>query len=416
MTTPTLSDKLGDFFSVQLGPKLPVPVVNAVPGQTVTLANQDLVNNVTISRNNNVAGGAVIPPLGSVTVAMDKTIWGTAPAGTLPLLVFPGGGNWAPSPAQVAAQINALGLAKDTTLQGTTSAVNAPAFGPAKDTTVNLVNTTLGAPAQDSIRTAIPNNIAITGVPALNLKSATQAANAQSIAAGATFTPAAITGINQPAYNLHLTATAGASSTKPWYTVTVKWIDTASGFIVQFDQFTAFMSSVSNALSTVIYGPADADQMQIAITNNDTVAMTLNTAYVIISSRTNYTADSFYQYFTSAAMPAVPTFQIAASAPVPAQKIIFSLSRTVGVGVTTTPDYALPGYAGPVAIGFRGVSSNQWHMQITEQFTGTIMYSFDFSAGNTLNALWQLPRAPCTLSVTNNGTVLGTINVEIVGQ
>lgn len=377
-----------------------------------TLANNDQTNQVFVSTNPGVkstdSDAIPVQPLGTIPIDPTLTSYIVSAGPSVQCFLMPGGGTWAPSPAQVAAQINALGLMKDST--GT--AINGNVTGVAKDATVTGVSkdTTVS-----NLGTTIPANIGTTGAPGLNLKTTTTLATAQAIAAGATFTAAAITGINQMAYNLHLTGTAGGASTKPWYTVTVKWVDTASGLTVQFDQFTAFMSSVANALTTVIYGPTDADQLVVSVTNNDTVGMTLNSAFVIISSRNNYTTDQMYQFFTSGNMPTIPTFQIAASAPVPSQKIIFSLSRTVGVAVTTTPDYALPGYSGQVAIGFRGVASNQWNLTMTEQFTGTILYSFDIASANTLNALWILPRAPVTIKFTNNGSVLGTMNCEIVG-
>jgi hypothetical protein len=383
MTTPS-SDKLGDFFSIPLGPKLAVPIINGISGQMVTLANQDLLNNVTISRNNTVAGGAIIPPLGSVTVDMSKTIWGLAPANTLPLLVFPGGGNWAPSPAQVAAQINALGLAKETTQA-----------------------------AQTSGGLTIAGNIAAAGAPPINLKSTTQIANALAITAGTTTALTAVTGINQNAYNVHLTCTAGGASTKPWYTVTLKWIDTASGFTVQVDAYTAFMSSTSNVLSTVISGPTDADQLQVSVTNNDTVTMTVNVGFVIISSRF-YNQDYIYQFWTTAAMPAIPTFQIGAAVQVPTQKILFAVNRTVGVGVTTTPDYALPVYAGPVQVHFDGTGSNNWDIEFTDQLTATFNHRQTYTGAPALgNVQTIFPRSPITCHFTNNGAVAGTMSCEV---
>jgi hypothetical protein len=406
LTTGLIDKPLGDFTQTQIGPTIAVQFWPGQSGVQLTLANQDLVNTVTIARRPNFTIGGSntlsIPPLGSVTVDGSKTLWGLAPANTQPLLILPGGGNWAPSPAQVAAQINALGLMKDSTGQtinttagGTTTAVNG---------TTTAVN-------------GVPAGISTTGVPLLNLKSATTLATSQAIAAGATFTPSAITGINQAAYNLHLTGTSGASSTKPWYTVTLKWIDTASGLTVQFDQFVAFMSSTSNVLSTVIYGPADADQLQVAVTNNDTVGMTLNTAYVIISSRVNYTDDHVYQFWAAGGnMPAVATFQIAAAQPVPTEKIIFSVNRSVGIGVTTSPDYAMPVFSGQVYIHFDGTGSNNWDIEFTDQVTGTFVHRQTYTgapATGNIIAIW--PRVPITCHLTNNGSVSGQASLEVVG-
>jgi hypothetical protein len=297
---------------------------------------------------------------------------------------------------------NVTGVAKDASI--TPLAKDATVTGVAKDATLA---------AQTSGGATIATNIAAAGAPPINLKSTTQIANGLAITAGTTTALTAVTAINQQAYNLHITATAGASSTKPWYTVTLKWIDTASGFTVQVDAYTAFMSGTSNVLSMVIAGPTNADQLQVSVTNNDTVTMTVNTGFVIISSRA-YPSDVCYQFWTTAAMPAIPTFQIGASTQVPTQKILFAITRTVGVGVTTTPDYALPVYAGPVSVAFRGVSSNNWSVVFTEQFTGTVVYQINLGAGNFSYFITQFPRAPITVHFVNNGSVLGTIDCEVV--
>lgn len=80
---------------------------------TVLLANQDLVNTVTVGRNRDIAigrsDGDLIPPLGSVTYSGGKPLYAIAPGGTAPLLAIPDGSGWAPSPSQIAAQISLTG-------------------------------------------------------------------------------------------------------------------------------------------------------------------------------------------------------------------------------------------------------------------------------------------------------------------
>jgi len=80
----------------------------------VLLANQDLVNTVTVGDQPNVAIGAqnadAIPPLGSIAYQGGRRLYAIAPAGTLALLAVTGGTSWAPSPTQIALQIQALGV------------------------------------------------------------------------------------------------------------------------------------------------------------------------------------------------------------------------------------------------------------------------------------------------------------------
>jgi hypothetical protein len=324
-------------------------------------------------------------------------------------MLLPEGSQANPSPAQIAAQINALGLMKDTTGQN----INTNVTGVAKDASILPLAKDTTLAAQTSGGQTIAGNIAASGAPLLNLKSTSQPANALAIAAGVTTALTAVTGINQPAYNLHLTCTAGASSTKPWYTVTLKWVDTTSGFVVQVDAYTAFMSGTANVLSTVIAGPTDADQLQVSVTNNDTVGMTVNTAFIIVSSRL-YNMDYIYQFWTTAAMPAIPTFQIGAAVQVPTQKILFSVNRAVGIGVTTSPDYAMPVYAGPVQVHFDGTGSNNWDIRFTDQLTGTFIHRQTYTGAPALGNVSSIfPRSPITCNITNNGSVSGTANLEV---
>lgn len=92
-------------------------------GGPVLLANQDLLNAVTVCDQRNFTPNAqnadVIPPLGSIAYTGERPLYAMAPAGTAALLVIAGGSTWAPSPAQVALQIQAAGLAKDTSVQTT---------------------------------------------------------------------------------------------------------------------------------------------------------------------------------------------------------------------------------------------------------------------------------------------------------
>ena len=406
-----MTASLGDLTQIPVSTN-PTQGLPALGDVQVTLYNQDITNLVYVSYQAWFKAGAFnsipIQPLTSITISAKRAIYVAATvAGVAPLMVLPEGSQANPSPAQIAAQINTLGLATAGNQVAGTAAINNPAYGPS----------TLAR--QITQETNIPDNIAATGVPLLNLKSATTLANAQAIAAGATFNCPAVLGINQPAYNLHVTATAGAGSTKGYYQVSVKWVDTASGYVVQFDQYVAWMSAstVPNTLTTVIYGPTDADQVQVSITNLDSIAMTVNTAFIIISSRANYSTDSIYQFWPAGGnMPGVPNFQIAASQPAPTQRIIFSLTRSLGAGVTTTPDYALPVYAGNVYVFFRGTGSNNWNVYMIDQFSGLVtIQAFNLSSGNNASALMILPRSPITLNIQNGGSVSGTLWLEIIG-
>lgn len=127
----------------------PVPIVQSGDGPTV-IVNRDLTNTVLYGdasiASQNTNSYAVIDPLGSITVDGTSDIYAIPLTGKPTIDVIPGASNWVPSPAQVAAQINALGLAKDTTLTG--------------------VNTTLGTPAQQVAPVILAQLGSVLGAPA----------------------------------------------------------------------------------------------------------------------------------------------------------------------------------------------------------------------------------------------------------
>lgn len=335
--------------------------------------------------------------------------------------VQPNNENWSPSPAQSAASLVASGIMMDTTGQSIVTNVlplakDTSVTPLAKDTSITPLakDSSITPLAKDTSVAALPGNIAITGVPLLNLKTALQNTTGQVVAAGATFTGATITGITQPSFNLHITTTCSGSATKPWFTVRLNWIDSATGLVIQVDAYTSFMSNSAGLLTTIISGPTDADSLQIQITNNDTLSMTINQLFAFMSSRPNYTSDFYYHFWTGASMPNIPTFQNGASDAFPTNRVIFDLSRSVGVGVTTTPDYTLPSYAGNASLTFGGGSSNQWQVVLQNKVTGTNFLNVVTAGTGILNPIpIILPRMPISLRVTNNGSVSGNVNLEI---
>jgi hypothetical protein len=376
-----------------------------------TLANNDQTNPVFVSTNPGIKAtdtdAIQVAPLGSIPVDPTLTSYIVSAGPNVQCFLMPGGGTWAPSPAQVAAQINALGLMKDTTGQ----TINTTAAG----TTTAVGGTTTAVGGTTAAVNAVPGTIAATGVPLLNLRNVLQNVTGQVITAGATFTATTITGITQPSFNLHITATCNVAATKPWFTVRLNWIDTATGLVVQVDAFTTFMSNTASALTTIIAGPTDADSLQIQITNNDTLSMTVNQLFVFMSSRPNYTSDFYYHFWVGGAMPNIPTFQNGASDSFPTNRVIFDISRTLGIGLTTTPAYTLPSYAGNASLNFGGDTSNQWDVTITNVVTGTKYFHIITAANALLNPIpIILPRMPLKIAFTNNGSVLGNLNCEIV--
>jgi hypothetical protein len=393
MTTPTLSDKLGDFFAVQLSPKLPVPVINGIPGATVTLANQDLTQNVTISRNNSVSGGATIPPLGSVTVDMSKTIWGTAPAGTLPLLVFPGGGSWAPSPAQVAASINALGLMKDTTGQ----TINTTAGG----TTTAVGGTTAAVAAQTSGGATIASNISTTGVPLLTKSSALYDSTPTAVLTTATLSSGTLT-VSQIGYEVLVTMVEAAGGGTPlnMMDLTFTWSDSTSGQVITNETWKIAPGALANTHQLRGTGPTKGDRLVITVKNNDTV--TVNVRIIIVQNSRVYVKDDLRTW----AMPAIngqnlPSFDVTNN--------VIGFRFIAALGAATSDAVICPLVAGRAKIHWDSGSAAadcEITFRIMNPFlnvAGNIPFSYDaITSGNgNANDYVTLPRSQLRVDIRN---------------
>jgi hypothetical protein len=126
-------------------------LTGAVDGGSVTVVNMDLVQNVYVGYQPGLQPGASdaisVPPLGAsvIDTSNQSYIVSAVPTGIACQLI-PGAAQWTPSPAQVSAQISALGLMKDSTGQA--------------------INGTLGVPAQTGdVITTLPANIQAMGAP-----------------------------------------------------------------------------------------------------------------------------------------------------------------------------------------------------------------------------------------------------------
>jgi hypothetical protein len=118
-----------------------------VPNEIFMIVNPDIINPIYVG-NDPGQQLIAVPALGSMSLSAENhDIWVSTNGGNYVVNAYlmPNGSNWTPSPAQVAAQINALGLAKDTTVQ-TGNTIN------------GQTNTILGTPAQDPTLTNVVSN------------------------------------------------------------------------------------------------------------------------------------------------------------------------------------------------------------------------------------------------------------------
>lgn len=246
----------------------------------VLVQNSDTINTVFIGDNAAIKatdqqGIAPLGPQASVVFDGNNDVFGTCGANqTVVIYLFPGGVYDSPPPAQVALAIADSGLALEATLQAT--------------------NTTLGDPAQDptvsGLNTGIPNNIAVTGAPLLNLSSAVANSGGASIAAnGSLVVPASgAIAINQPSFEIlaapSYTTTNGAT---PFVFCVINWFNASTGLLVDKETFTLIAGNNSSLgkFPHRIKGPTRGDEFTVTFFNLD-AAQAITVQYVIlISSR-----------------------------------------------------------------------------------------------------------------------------------
>lgn len=391
-----------------------------VSNTSFMLVNPDIVNNIFIG---NDPGSQIIavPALGSVTLDASKhDIWVSTNGGnfTVNAYLMPNGSNWVPSPAQVAAQINALGLAKDATLQTTNTNTSATA------TNVGTVNTTLGVPAQTVDVNGVSTNVVgltTNGIPPLrgtiNLGNAT----GQTIATGVNATLVNVATINKPGFEAVFSISIpAAAGTVPFAVLQVIWTDSNTGLTVGQKQYIIVSGNgPTNVLTYYLSGPCRGNQVTVKLRNQDP-AQTLTVTWAVNQTSHTYLSDRLLQ----------PTY--AATAPItfvnpngnPSKGLLFSSTPTIGPNLNVIRLCACSNAKVKINLD-NTVQLNSCAVQInTPSATGlydeagapTSLLKMTAAAGAQAFTEWQMPNGAVTVQIfnqqiTNNITPNVTITI-----
>jgi len=390
--------------------KTPVRIQSfLIANDSVMLVNPDITNNFFIG---NDPGSQIIPvpALGSVTLDTKKhDLWVSTNGGAFSVdaILMPNGSNWVPSPAQVAAQINALGLAKETTQQtGNTliTGVNTTLGTPAQKSDVNQVNTTLGVPSQSADVTGLTVN----GIPPLRGTDNFGSATGQTIATGVNAILVNGTAITKPGFEavfqLNIPAAAG---TVPFAILQVIWQDSNTGLQVGLKQYILTSGNgPSNVLTYYLSGPCRGNQIILKLRNQDP-AQTLTVTWAFNQTSHTYLADRLLQ----------PTY--AATAPItfanPAgngsKGVLVHTQPTIGPNANTTRLTAASNAKCKLAINNSGAPAGN-ACSVSLQDPGNL---YDVAAANgslgrvtagagsiSYNEI-QMPNGPINLVISNDG-------------
>lgn len=401
-----------------------------VSNDSFMLVNPDITNNIFIG---NDPGSQIIavPALGSITLDASKhDIWVSTNGGnfTVNAYLMPNGSNWVPSPAQVAAQINALGLAKESTqLTGNTNIaqvnttlgtppqksdvnqVNTTLGVPPQKTDVNQVNTTLGVPAQTVDVNGVSTNVVgltTNGIPPLRGTNNLGNATGQTIATGVNATLVNVASINKPGFEAVFSVSIpAAAGTVPFCILQVIWTDSATGLTVGQKQYVITSGNGSaNALTYYLSGPCRGNQITVKLRNQDP-AQTATITWAVNQTSHTYLFDRLLQPLYAATAPITFTNPNGN----PSKGLLFSSTPTIANNANTTR--LIAAYNGKVKINLDNtVQPGAAALQInTPSATGlyeeaaapTSTFKMTCAAGAQANGEWFIPNGAMVAQIFN---------------
>jgi hypothetical protein len=351
-------------------------VVNSSETETVYLGDNPAI------QSTDATGLSPLGPLNAVPFDGQSPIYAISASGDEAVLWVFGAGavDWAPSPVQAAVQIDTLGLA-----------------------TFN---------EQVNQNTAIPGNIAVTGVPLLNLSTPITSNNSLVIPGGGTAPGVGQVAIPQPAYDCFFQVEIAAGATIPWLAVEFTWIDAATLSPISNETF--YLGATNNGVN--VYGgrgQTKGDLFSFQMVNLDP-SKAITVSYAILQNsrippRTEWTTQAFN---------GITGLTNAAYDPTSGQILQFSQSITNGNSVALS----VPLYTGKMKVSMLETGQSGrilFRNQAVNNLLGSLPGFFDSgpiaaSAGFVGDV--SMPNASCRMDVFNTGNAAATFAVSLVAE
>lgn len=403
------------------------------------LVNPDITNSIYIG---NDQGNQIIPvpPLGSITIGGSKhDTWISTNGGsfTVTAYLLPNGTQWTPSPAQVAQQINALGLATSAN-QGTQITHEANTENNTGNTNLflggNAAGALISAPGLSLSKDMLHANTGVTTEIAAMIATGSSAGSpggapilrktdSLNFGSSATLTPGLgvilvnNVAVNQPGYEmlLNLWTNSGTQPTTPFATVIVNWFDASSGFSIEADIFViACGQNSANSLLAYLSGPCKGDILNVQIINLDG-AQNMQLSYAINANSHIYTWNRILQ----------PTY--ASLAPngftnpngTPAAGLLGIAGPSIAAGAISTR--LLATWNGKAKLNFDAAGQSNTYLVTLQDpaslYSGTASGNFfvfnSSPAGSSFYGDVQMPNGPVLLTVKNTGAAAGAPTVSV---
>jgi hypothetical protein len=413
-----------------------------VTNDVFMLVNPDITNNIFIG-NDPGSQLIAVPALGSLSLnAKDHDIWVSTNGANyiVNAYLMPGGSNWVPSPAQVAAQINALGLATAAN-QGTqighesNTATNtnftqlflgggfASALTSVAGTTISddMKNAQKGVTTEISALIATGNaGGAPGGVPVLRGTANLGTASASTLNGNTTATLLSTVTVTKPSFEaifqLNLPAAAGAL---PFASLVVQWTDSNTGLTVgQKTYILATGNGAGNALTYYLSGPCRGNQITLTLQNLETI-QTLTYTWAFNQTSHVYTIDRLLQ----PSFPGTAPIGFTYAAGNPAKGALFLSQPSIGPNGTVTRLTAAHNAKAKISIDNGAQANgcavvlqdpnNVYNSAATNQSFARVVAA----AGQQLNQEIQFPNGPLLVNMINQaGTNTITPSVAIIAM
>jgi hypothetical protein len=369
MTTPTRAMSPVTFQGIG---SQPVQIINAGSGPAVAVYNGDTTNVLLVSPSSGgISVGNSVPVQPLTTAVIDGTYrqFAAAQTGTCATVtVAPGATQINPSPAQVAAQINALGLATATNQQ-------------------SQLNT--GAPLTHGMTNLVSQGTVVAG--------------------GATVVVGPFT-VTRPGYISFFAAQFSGVPTVPLIGITVLWVDTVTGWSTAQEDWYIPGNQAFPGIKVYGKGPTKANSVQITIKNFDpAVTCTITTVFFDTTqhiSRDDWRSDSPVNVVGFTVPPLTDPFAGILGAAV---ATVFAANQTL--------TYILPLYSGEV--WFQNNASNG-NLTITvtaldPTTSNDVVYGpVTLTATQLVPLLIPLPRCACSIKFTASAILTNTWHIGIL--
>lgn len=399
----------------------PVQIAPSNSGM-VNIYNGDISNVLLVAPNwnPNPSNSYPIQPLTNGTVDGSSALYAVAQTGTVATATIGGASQLSPSPAQIAQQINALGLATATnqgTQIGAANGTNQFLAGSATGVLTTALGRTLAQEIAGRIAGGSP---AATngGAPLLNMHQLINQALGVNVPAG-TRTTLFTTGFNQPSWEIAVNLQWLVNAlTQPNVQLLFEWIDSASGIVLWTDAW-FLPAAAAGGGQNVFLGKGEAlgNELQLSLANNDSTETVIVSATVWQTSQPDTRQDirlSWLSTFSAPLFTAPDYWNPSAN--------LLSQRQNAALAPAPASDVRLvPTFAGKVQL-FGNTTSGTTDLSLTindvgeGSMTNKAVFLINSDSSGHINASLTLPRSPCTVTMTNHNAAAQSVDWALVIQ